>query len=63
MKGISRYSMNMLQYPNLAEEMDPESIKYRFESCVEHHFIPFVQSRGRGATDSEMWVGFLHGIP
>ena len=31
---------HMLQYPNLAEEMDPESIKYRFESCVEHQFYP-----------------------
>ena len=31
---------HMLQYPNMAEEMDPESIKYRFESCVEHQFYP-----------------------
>ena len=31
---------HMLQYPNLVEEMDPESIKYRFESCVEHQFHP-----------------------
>ena len=31
---------NLLQYPNMAEEMDPESIKYRFESCVEHQFYP-----------------------
>ena len=32
----------MLHYPNLVEEMDSESMKCRFESCVEHQYISFV---------------------